>query len=110
VQLIADPDFERPVEHVPELVLASVNVRRGSAARGSQVLEQHEASSGAFGGRLDRHRVANDPDAFALAPGDGMRRSGHRFGRDHGLILLRLGGDPARLSRVHKISATSSSN
>ena len=70
MQLVADPDLEGAVEDVEELVLAGVDVRRGPAAGRGEVLEEHEASAGALAGRLERHRVADDPDPFALARGE----------------------------------------
>ena len=52
VHLVADVDFEGPVEHIPELVLAGVDVRRGPAAGGGQALKHREASTGARSGAL----------------------------------------------------------
>ena len=72
VHLVADPDLECAVEHVPELVLAGVDMRRRPAAGRGQDLQEHEASVGALAGRLERHRVTHDPDPFALAGGDGV--------------------------------------
>lgn len=49
---------------------------RGPAAGHGQVLEDHEASTGALAGRLERHRVGDDPDPLALACGDGVALGG----------------------------------
>jgi hypothetical protein len=71
VHLVADPDLEGPVEHVPELVLAGVDVRRGPAAGGGQALNHREASTGARSGRLERQRIGDEPDPLAFACGGG---------------------------------------
>ena len=76
VHLVADADLEGPVEDEEELVLAGVDVWGRSAAGDGEVLEQQKTSARALAGRLERHRVADDPDALALACGDGVALGG----------------------------------
>jgi hypothetical protein len=64
-----------------------VDVRRGPTAGHGQVLEQQEASAGAVAGRLERHRVGDDPDPLALACGDRVTLVGDGVRWVHGSII-----------------------
>jgi len=87
VHLVADADFEGPVEDVEELVLAGVDVRRRPSAGGGEVLDEHKASAGALTGGLEGHSVTDDPEALAFAGGDGVAVGGGCAGGVHGSIF-----------------------
>jgi hypothetical protein len=69
-----------------------VNVRRRAAAGHGQVLEEQEAPAGALSGRLERHRVTDDPEPFALARADRMPPAGDCWGGGHDCSFLWCGG------------------
>ena len=88
VHLVADPDFEGSVEHIPELVLAGVDVWRGPATGSGQALNHREAFTGARGGRLERQGIGDEPDPLAFACDGGKTLGDDCVSVVHGAIRV----------------------
>ena len=65
-QLVAAFEEERSVQDIEHLVIAAVDVPRGSEVRWRQHLDQAESTAGRFAGRLECHAGGRIPDRLAL--------------------------------------------